>query len=125
MSQTNHLLIKAQENISAAQLLLQEGHEEIAASRAYYAMFYVAEALLFSKGIAYNSHSAVIAGYGKEFAKTNLLPPEFHWYLLDAFETRQISDYDIDIDLSQDKAAEIIERARLFLKAAGEYLSTS
>jgi uncharacterized protein (UPF0332 family) len=123
MKQVDPLLKKAQENISAAQLLLNEGHEEIAASRAYYAMFYIAEALLFSKGMAFNSHSAVIAGFGREFSKTNLLPPEFHRYLMDAFETRQISDYDIDIELSQNRASEIIERARLFLMAASEYLS--
>ncbi len=38
------LLQKSQENIRAAQLLRHEGLYNIAISRAYYAMFYLAEA---------------------------------------------------------------------------------
>ncbi len=66
---------KAHENIAAAEVLLQENFPEIAASRAYYAMFYIAEILLFSKGLTFSSHSAVISAFGKEFAKTGLLIP--------------------------------------------------
>ena len=116
------LLEKAQENIDAADLLSGRQHYEIAASRAYYAMFYIAEALLFSKGLAFSSHSAVIAAYGKEFAKTNLLCPDYHRYLIEAFETRQVSDYDIDVEISGKRSTEILERAKSFLKAAKSYL---
>ena len=35
-----------------------------AASRAYYAMFYAAEALLQSRGLAFSKHSAVHAAFG-------------------------------------------------------------
>ena len=76
---------KARYSLAAAELLTNEGYHDIAASRAYYAMFYVAEALLFSKGLAFSSHSAVIAAYGKEFARTGLLDPQHHQHLRDAF----------------------------------------
>ena len=69
MSQSLSLLQKAQVNIDATELLLREGIYDIAASRSYYAMFYTAEALLYSIGLSFSSHSAVIAAYGKEFAK--------------------------------------------------------
>jgi len=36
------------------------------------------ETLLLSKGLTFSSHSAVIAAYGKGFAKTGLLDPKFH-----------------------------------------------
>jgi uncharacterized protein (UPF0332 family) len=65
-----YLLEKAKENIKAAELLLSQGFEEISASRAYYAMFYLAEALLHSRDLSFSSHSAVIAAFGKEFLKT-------------------------------------------------------
>lgn len=41
----------------------------------------------------FSSHSAVVAAYGKEFAKTSLLDPKFHRYIIDAQERRQIGHY--------------------------------
>jgi uncharacterized protein (UPF0332 family) len=35
-------------------------------------MFYCAEALLFSIGLSFSKHSAVISFFGKEFVKTKL-----------------------------------------------------
>jgi len=53
---TGQLLHKAQGAIEAATLLLQGGKNDFAAGRAYYAMFYVAEALLFEKGLEFRKH---------------------------------------------------------------------
>jgi uncharacterized protein (UPF0332 family) len=44
------LIDKAKESLEVAQGILQSGHEGFAASRAYYAMFYVAQALLLELG---------------------------------------------------------------------------
>ena len=41
---------------------------DIAVSRAYYAMFYCAEALLDADGLAFSSHAAVVSGFGLHFA---------------------------------------------------------
>jgi hypothetical protein len=49
-----------------------------------------AEAMLLSKGLTFSSHSAVVATYGKEFAKTGLLDPKFHRDIIDAQECREI-----------------------------------
>jgi uncharacterized protein (UPF0332 family) len=98
------LLNKARENINAAEPLFKEGYIEIASSRAYYAMFYTAEALLSTKGLAFSSHSAVISAFGKEFAKTNLLAQEHHHHLKDAFEIRQVSDYGTEGQLTEHRA---------------------
>jgi uncharacterized protein (UPF0332 family) len=58
-------------------------------------MFYTAEALLIEWDLSYNSHSAVIAAFGKTFAKTGILDAKFHRYLLDAQDVRNIGDYSI------------------------------
>ncbi len=60
------LLDKARASHEAATLLRREGYLDFAASRAYYALFYVAEALLLERGLSYSSHSAVIAAFGRE-----------------------------------------------------------
>ena len=78
------LLDKAAENLAAARLLWSNGSVEISASRTYYAMFYVAEALLLARDLVYSSHAAVVAAYGREFAKTQLLDARFHRHLIDA-----------------------------------------
>jgi uncharacterized protein (UPF0332 family) len=115
---------KARYSLAAAELLTSEGYHDIAASRAYYAMFYVAEALLFSKGLAFSSHSAVIAAYGKEYARTGLLNPLHHQHLRDAFQIRQASDYITETEISDTKAAEIIEWGKNFLADAEDLLKT-
>jgi uncharacterized protein len=77
-SEVRLLLQKAEESLKAAQLLGAEVYRDFAASRAYYAMFYTAQALLLEKGLSFSSHSAVIAAFGREFAKTNALDPKLH-----------------------------------------------
>lgn len=52
------LLEKAQQSLHAAESLHTDGYFNFAASRLYYAMFYVAQALLLSRGQSYSSHSA-------------------------------------------------------------------
>jgi uncharacterized protein (UPF0332 family) len=124
MSQVSSLISKAGENIEVADLLLNQGFYDISASRAYYAMFYVAEALLLSRNLAYSSHAAVIAAYGREFAKTNILAPEHHRSLRNAFETRQVGDYSLEYSVSEETAARVLGWAVDFLTDAKEYLAT-
>jgi uncharacterized protein (UPF0332 family) len=86
------LLAKARESLEAAELLRSQGYAGFAASRAYYAMFYVAEALLRSMGQSYSSHGAVQAAYGREFAKSGKLDARFHRRLIDAQDFRNSGD---------------------------------
>jgi len=116
------LLRKAKQSIEAAELLLQQGFPSFAASRAYYAMFYAAEALLLSKGLHFSKHSAVIAAFGEHFAKTHVLPPKLHRYLIQGFEERQVSDYGTEMEISPHAAESAIQRAKEFLSAATNYL---
>jgi uncharacterized protein (UPF0332 family) len=76
------LLNKARDSITAAQILVEHGLFDFAASRAYYAMFYVAESLLLGEGLSFSKHSGVIAAFGQHFTKTGRLSPEFHRYLI-------------------------------------------
>jgi hypothetical protein len=55
---SRRLLDKAARAIRAAETLLREGDADFAAGRAYYAMFYSAEALLFERGLQFRKHGA-------------------------------------------------------------------
>lgn len=72
------LLDKAQRSLEAAQSLIQQGFYDFAVSRAYHAMFYVAEALLDKEGLSFSSHAAVISAFGQYLACLGKVPTDFH-----------------------------------------------
>jgi len=98
---------------------------EDAASRAYYAMFYVAEAFLDTKGLAFSSHRAVIAAFGQHLIKTGTLPAHFHRYLLSGQDLRLRGDYDEVYPVDREEASEQLERAEELLRFAEGFLATS
>ena len=123
-TKTEQLLAKAQDAIEAAELLLQAGKNSFAAGRAYYAMFYTAEALLFEKGLEFRKHGGVHAAFGKHFAKTREVDPRYHRYLIEAFESRLEANYGVDIVLSTSAVNDIIQRAEEFLAVARSHLES-
>jgi uncharacterized protein (UPF0332 family) len=116
------LFDKAVNTIEAAEGLLNMNKPEIAAGRAYYAMFYVAEVLLYKIGLEFSQHGQVIAAYGKHFAKTKELDPKFHHWLRGGFDARIVGDHDVDAEISAQLSATLINHAREFLEAAQMYL---
>lgn len=112
------LIKKAKESLRAARLLAKNDLYNFAASRAYYAMFYIAEAFLLEEKIAYSKHSAVISAFGQKFAKTGLVPKGFHRYLIEGQESRNIGDYDTGPGLSRDQVTLQIARAQKFIQLA-------
>ena len=110
------LLAKARDSLAAARLLLDSGYADFAVSRAYYAMFYAAEALLDARGLAFSRHSAVIAAFGKEFCLTGELPIDFHRRLIDAEDARHSGDYGSPNSISP-------EECRLHLESAEELVT--
>lgn len=119
------LLRKARRTIQSARLLLADGDYDGAVSRTYYAMFYVAQALLLSKGLTFSKHSAVISAFGKEFAKTGAIPPEYHGYLADAQEARNTGDYQIVSHVTEEETRRHIAHAERFLEMGEKFLRPS
>lgn len=112
------LMLKAQQSLDAAKLLLSNDYPDFAASRAYYAMFYIAEAFLAAEGLTFSKHSAVIAAFGREFAKPHRVSPDFHRFLIEAQELRTTGDYGQFNAVTIEQGAEQIHRAEAFLVLA-------
>jgi uncharacterized protein (UPF0332 family) len=120
---TSKLLSKALDAIEAAEALQNIDKHEFAAGRAYYAMFYVAEALLYNEfDLKLNQHGQVIAAYGKNFSKTKALDPKYHRWLRDGFDKRIIGDYGVDTGITESVVADMINHARDFLMDARKYM---
>jgi len=120
--ETRKLLGKAEHALRAAKILLDAGDGESAAGRAYYAMFHTAQALLREKDLRFRKHGSVHAAYGEHFAKTGVLDPKFHRWLIAAFNTRIKTEYDIEPAIDHEAASRTIEQAGEFLKTAREHL---
>lgn len=119
----DNLLAKAQRSLEVAEGLMENGHADFAASRAYYGCFYLAEALLLSEGLSYSRHSQVVAQFGRHFAKTGQLDVRYHRLLIEAFRLRQVADYSAAPGtVSREDAEHTIREGEEFLKAAREYL---
>lgn len=117
------LVNKAQRSLEAAQNLIEQGFYDFAVSRAYYAMFYLAEALLDGEGLSFSSHAAVISAFGQYLARPGKVTTELHRQLIDAQAQRTRADYDPYPDLSQSDAEMLINQAQAFLAVALQNLN--
>jgi uncharacterized protein (UPF0332 family) len=118
------LLDKSSRSIAAGDAPLAAGHLEAAANRAYYAMFYAAEALLEERGLRFRKHGGVHAAFGEHFAKANLLDAKYHRWLLAAFNKRITADYGVDAVLSASEITDMLSQAREFRQAAAGLLES-
>ena len=110
-----HFLKLADESHEVAKVMIDVGHPRFSAAQSYYTIFYLAQAMLLSKGLTHSSHSAVVAAYGKEFAKTNMLDPKFHRYIIDAQKRRLIGHYGDDgEEITEEQARESYQWAEEF-----------
>ena len=112
------LLAEAADSLAAARLLLDGGFPGYAAARAYYAMFYIAEAFLESDGLSFSKHSAVISAFGERYAKTGIVPTEYHHFMIEAQSLRHAGDYGERDAVNETQAAEQIARGDSFLSFA-------
>jgi len=110
------LLKDAHESLEAARVLLENGFYRDAISRAYYAMFYAASALLRAKGVVTKSHRGVIAKFGLEFVNTGIVEKYYAKALSLAETSRERADYDPTYRPSEEEAESIVEDAERFIE---------
>jgi len=70
-------LEKSEDKLKAAKSLLKDGFFDDAISRAYYSIFHAASAVLLSKGITVESHSALKTIFGLRFIKSGKIERKF------------------------------------------------
>ena len=117
------LMDKAREFMNASKLLLDHGFYDSAVSRAYYAMFSVARALLLTKGIKAKTHRGIIAKFSQEFVKTGIFPEEMATMLAISESLRERGDYSPTPNtIPREKAEETVKYAEEFIEIAERYI---
>jgi len=122
MNEIVSLIKRAKKYLKSSATLLKDGDYESSVSRAYYAMFYSAEAVLLTKNLSFSSHASVISSFGEHFVKTGIFPREMGRELNRAFEKRQVSDYEYTFVISKEEAAELLKTGKSFVTKAAQYL---
>ena len=115
-------LERAEKALKSAKLLQENGELEDAASRAYYAMFHAARAILFSKGISAKTHRGTISLFSEKIVKQNILSEEYADTLRKAFDIRQKSDYELYAQPNVEVTKEIIKNAEKFINKIKELI---
>ena len=110
-------LERADTNLQVAKELLYKGYYDVCASRAYYAAFYAASALLLNEGIDTSKHSGVIALVHQHFVKSGKLGRQQGKNLNWLFELRSVGDYGVSLHVVMDDAQKAVSTAQDFLEA--------
>lgn len=118
------LLERADKSIEDATYLCFERKSfESAVSRAYYAMYYTAEACLLSIDETVSSHKGLISQFGRFFVKEGLIEPEYGRMLATVYQRRQLGDYEVSYELSETETTEAIANASAFVARIRTYLA--
>jgi uncharacterized protein (UPF0332 family) len=115
-------LNRARQDLQATQVNLEQGFYDVAVSRAYYAVFYAANALLVSKGITRSRHSGVLSAFSEHFVKPGLVETEYAKILGQAFDSRLDSDYDVTFTAERTLAEVLLQDAWHFVDRVEQYL---
>ncbi len=118
-------LERAKESLRAAELCLQEGLVNSAASRAYYAMFQAAQVALEAVGFvqAEWSHKGLHSSFNQELIhRRKLYPRVLRDHLTSALTVRQAADYG-EAGVSTKIAQRQVRRAAAFVKTVEEVIS--
>jgi uncharacterized protein (UPF0332 family) len=117
------LLERARKSLQVGREILAGGSPEFASSRVYYAFFYTAQALLATQRLSFARHGQVIAQYGLHFSKTRILDPAFHTALGEAFQLRQVGDYQVEVAVEPDSVERLASICEQFIEAASRYIA--
>lgn len=122
MKELDDLKEKAERFLRTAELSLDDGDYDSCVSRCYYAMFFMAEALLLAKDITASTHKGVIALFGEHYITTGIIEKELGKSLRRAYDLRQKGDYSTGFMVKESEAKEILEQAREFISKVEKHL---
>ncbi len=112
----------AEEALHVARLDLENDFYAAAVNRAYYAIFYAANALLATGKLARSKHSGVLAAFRQHFIKTGLLPVVLSEIYGQVMEDRHEGDYEILTALAKEDAEIDIQHAQHFVEEVQAWL---
>lgn len=122
MNEINDLIRKAKKFLKTAKLAFDSEDYDSCVSRCYYAMFFMAEAVLLTKNLRASSHKGVISLFGEHFVKTGIFEKELGKAFRQAYDKRLIGDYGIGFTVDKKEAEDTLKRSKVFFNKTKDYL---
>lgn len=107
---------RARQMLEVAARNLDDGFYSSSVNRSYYAVFYAANALLITKGLAMKRHSGVISAFRQHFVKSGLLEPLYSEIYGRLLNHRETSDYELLVTIEAEQAAHDLRDAERLLE---------
>ncbi|MBI1883907.1 MAG: HEPN domain-containing protein [Chlamydiae bacterium] len=113
---------KAKEKLSVTESLVKLKAYDDAVSRAYYAAFHAAQAVLLTEGLSAQTHQGLVNLFGLHFVKTGKVDRKFGRYLSNLKDDRENGDYEIYSAIDQEVAEKALIEAQEFVEEMDRFL---
>lgn len=97
----NYRIARAKDAIEEVDILIKSKKFNAAATRIYYGVFYITNALLLTDNFPTSKHSQIIGYFNKNYVKEKIIDPKIGKFLNRAYELRTRSDYGEFIEYSE------------------------
>ncbi|MFQ5614769.1 MAG: HEPN domain-containing protein [Anaerolineae bacterium] len=114
----------AREALRSARFNLNGSFYGVAINRAYYVFFYAATALLLTLDLTRSKHAGVLAAFRQHFVKTGIFSVDDSRAYGEAFELRNVTDYEMLGKADEAQARAVVGKADRFLGQCQSYLTT-
>jgi len=118
----NLIFKKSIETLRSAEVNFQNGFYDTTVNRAYYSVFYSANALLVKKWIKTKTHKGISRQFGLEYVINDKFDKDISKTLSKLHEERLKADYDFYFESSEGKAKKDLNRARKFIEECKKFL---
>ena len=111
------LLKKSQKYLRSAAVLFELEDFDSCASRAYFAMFYVAQAMLLHETEAFSSKQGIRTSFVRQFVERGPLPARAGEVFERASELQEVGDYAHGFAVSREDAEDILAESEAFVNS--------
>lgn len=115
-------LERAREDLTTARHNVEQGYFRAAVNRAYYAVFHMASAALFSQGIQRSKHSGIEAAFSQFLVKSGQIEVEFSRFYQQARRQREEADYADLVTIDEATAQQTVTSAERFVDRLEDFL---
>ena len=117
-------LKQARECLIASRANIDAGTFKASANRSYYAIFHAMRAVLALESFDSKKHSGVISTFRQRYIKTGKFDKTLSVIIKNAFDVRNLSDYDDFYIVSKAEVTEQLDNATKFLDAVINYIAS-
>lgn len=115
MEKIEQLLSKSQQYLRSASVLLEIGDYDSSISRAYFAMFYAAQAALLSAGQSVKNRRSVRSAFIEHFVHSGRFPQRAGEVFNRAYELQETADYAQRSVIDEGNAERALSEAEAFI----------